>query len=86
MFRIDGSSYGLEHRAADIWCETLTFRGYAPMILSDQYLNAGCRSMMYIDAAQLDIYDFAMLLAACVQNFFLVQQPPSGIKKKHACA
>ncbi len=56
------------------------------MIFSDQYLNAGCRSMMYIDAAQLDIYDFAMLLAACVQNLFLVQQPPSGIKKKHACA
>ena len=84
MFRIDGSSYGLEHRAADIWCETLTFRGYAPMIFSDQYLNAGCRSVMYIDSAQLNRYDFAMLLAACVQNLLLVQQPQSPIKKEHA--
>ena len=56
------------------------------MIFDDQHLNAACLSMMYIDAAQLDIYDFATLLAACVQNFFQVQQPPSGIKKKHACA
>ena len=86
MFRIDGTSHGLEHRAADIGIELRTFRGYAPKILSDQYLNAGCRSMMYIDAVQPYMYDFAMLLAACVQNVFLAQQPPSRIKKKHASA
>ena len=84
MFRIDGSNYGLEHRAADICCQTLTFRGYAPMIFSDQYLNAGCRGVMCIDSAQLNRYDFAILLAACVQNLLLVQQPLSPIKKEHA--
>ncbi len=84
MFRIDGSSYGLEQRAADTCCQTLTFRGYAPMIFSDQYLNAGCRGVMYIDSAQLGRYDFAMLPAACVQNLLLVQQPQSPIKKEHA--
>ena len=63
--------------------EMLTFRGYAPMIFSDQYLNAGCRSVLYIDSAQLDGYDLAMLLAACVQNVLLVQLPQSPIKKEH---